>query len=65
MVDLTGKVAIITGGAASIGAAITEKLHACGASVVIAARSADKGQAIAQRLGDRALYVQTANWKTW
>jgi len=59
MVDLNGKVAIITGGAASIGAAITEKLHACGASVVIAARSKDKGQAIAKNLGERALYVQT------
>lgn len=59
MVDLTGKVAIITGGAASIGAAITESLHACGASVVIAARSADKGLDLQEKLGERALYVQT------
>lgn len=57
--DLTGKVAIVTGGAASIGAAISEKLHQLGASVVIAARSADKGEAMAARLGERALYVQT------
>ena len=59
MTDLSGKVAVITGGAASIGAAITEKLHALGASVVIAARSADKGLAMQEKLGDRALYVQT------
>ncbi len=59
MIDLTGKVAIITGGAASIGAAITQKLHACGAAVVIAARSEDKGLAIQQKLGDKALYVKT------
>ncbi|MBN7797395.1 SDR family oxidoreductase [Parahaliea mediterranea] len=59
MIDLTGKVAIVTGGAASIGAAISEKLHQLGAAVVIAARSADKGEAMVARLGERALYVQT------
>ncbi|PHR59996.1 MAG: short-chain dehydrogenase [Robiginitomaculum sp.] len=59
MKNLAGKVAIITGGAASIGAAITTKLHEEGVSVVIAARSADKGEAIAKRLGKNALYVQT------
>ncbi|MGV3482489.1 MAG: SDR family oxidoreductase [Sphingobium sp.] len=59
MVELDGKVAIITGGAASIGAAITRKLHALGASVVIAARSIAKGKVIAAELGERALYVPT------
>ena len=59
MADLTGKVAIVTGGAASIGAAITRKLHDCGAKVVIAARSVDKGQAIAAELGEGALFVAT------
>jgi NAD(P)-dependent dehydrogenase (short-subunit alcohol dehydrogenase family) len=59
MAQLNGKTAIITGGAASIGAAITRKLHAEGANVVIAARSADKGAAIANALGDGALYIQT------
>lgn len=56
---LNGKVAIITGGAASIGAAISAKLHAEGAKVVIAARSADKGAAKAAELGVGAIFHQT------
>ena len=59
MADLSNKVAIITGGAASIGEKITRELHAQGASVVIAARTADKGEILAQELGAGALYVQT------
>ena len=59
MANLDDKVAIITGGAASIGKAITRKLHADGARVVIAARSEDKGEALAAELGERALYVKT------
>ena len=59
MANLTGKVAIVTGGAASIGAAITRKLHDSGAKVVIAARSVNKGEAIAAELGEGALFVAT------
>lgn len=59
MANLAGKVAIVTGGAASIGAAITRKLHEDGAAVAVAARSKDKGEAIADELGDRCLYVCT------
>lgn len=59
MAQLEGKVAIITGGAASIGAAITRKLHAEGASVVIAARSRDKGEKLVIELGKGALFVET------
>lgn len=59
MGDLDNKTAIITGGAASIGKAITSKLHSDGANVVIAARSRDKGESLASALGERALYVQT------
>lgn len=59
MGQLVGKTAIITGGAASIGAAITRKFHAEGAKVVIAARSQGKGQAIAAELGEGALFVPT------
>lgn len=59
MTMLQGKVAIVTGGAASIGAAISRKLHAEGAQVVIAARSRDKGEALARELGDGALFVAT------
>jgi NAD(P)-dependent dehydrogenase (short-subunit alcohol dehydrogenase family) len=59
MGKLDNKVAIITGGAASIGKNITQELHAQGASVVIAARTAEKGQKLADELGDRAMYIQT------
>ena len=50
MTTLSDKVAIVTGGAASIGAAISKKLHSQGAKVVIAARSSDKGAAHAERV---------------
>ena len=56
---LAGKTAIVTGGADSIGAAVSRALHAAGVNTVIAARSADKGAAIASELGEGALYHQT------
>ncbi len=59
MADLSGKVVIVTGGAASIGAAISRKLHEDGATVVIAARSKDKGRSIEAQLGDRCSYFAT------
>lgn len=59
MYSLTDKVVIVTGGAASIGAAISRRFHQEGCKVVVAARSADKGDAIAAELGPNALYVQT------
>lgn len=59
IIDLKDKVVLITGGAASIGAAITREYHKAGACVVIAARSNDAGQAIASELGERAMFVPT------
>jgi NAD(P)-dependent dehydrogenase (short-subunit alcohol dehydrogenase family) len=55
----TGKVAIVTGGATSIGAAIVGAFHAAGAAVVIADIDAAPGQALAARLGERALFQAT------
>jgi 2-deoxy-D-gluconate 3-dehydrogenase len=58
--DLTGKVAIVTGGNGGIGYGIAHGLAAAGATIVIAARQADKtAQAIAmlQALGGKALGV--------
>ncbi|MEX2126004.1 MAG: SDR family oxidoreductase [Woeseia sp.] len=57
--NLENKVAIITGGAASIGEAITRYFHACGASVVIAARSLDNGRKVEKDLQSNALFVAT------
>lgn len=59
MSEFSGKTVIITGGAASIGAAITRTFHKKSANVVIAARTAAKGEAIAADLGERALFVPT------
>jgi len=59
MRGLTDKVANVTGGAASIGRAIAEAFHGAGTKVVIAARSRDKGEALAGQLGRNALFQQT------
>jgi len=52
MRGLTGKVAIVTGGATSIGAAIVRAFHAAGSKVVIADIDVDAGRALAAELGD-------------
>ncbi|MDE0349535.1 MAG: SDR family oxidoreductase [Gammaproteobacteria bacterium] len=53
---LQDKVAIITGGTSGIGAATAELFADEGATVVIAGRSEEKGQALADRLGERVTY---------
>jgi NAD(P)-dependent dehydrogenase (short-subunit alcohol dehydrogenase family) len=58
MKGLKDKVAIVTGGAASIGAAVSRALHANGVKVVIAARSPDVGRALADQLGEGAHFCR-------
>jgi 7-alpha-hydroxysteroid dehydrogenase len=48
--DLTGRVAVVTGGADGIGLGIAEQLGAAGAAVVIASRTPEKVAAAAARL---------------
>jgi len=60
--DLTGKVAIVTGGGRGIGRAIALGLAGAGASVVIAGRTAEQLDTVAKEmiaLGGRALPVVT------
>ncbi|MGW0044676.1 SDR family oxidoreductase [Rhodococcus sp. NPDC003348] len=54
-----GEVALVTGGAGGLGAATVRKLHAEGAAVVIADLADDKAKALAEELGNKAVYVRT------
>lgn len=53
---LEGKVAVITGATSGIGEESARRFVAEGARVVIAGRSADKGQALARELGESAIF---------
>ncbi|NLJ73195.1 MAG: SDR family NAD(P)-dependent oxidoreductase [Syntrophomonadaceae bacterium] len=55
---IDGKTAIITGGASGLGEAAVLKLHAAGANVVIADLNEENGNALATKLGDKALFVK-------
>jgi NAD(P)-dependent dehydrogenase (short-subunit alcohol dehydrogenase family) len=52
-------VAIVTGGAGGLGAAVVRRLHADGAAVVVADLADDRGKSLVAELGDRARYVRT------
>lgn len=56
MADLDGKVAIVTGGASGIGEATARLFVAEGARVVIADMQRSRGEALANELGDSALF---------
>src|SRR5690348_8947022 len=66
--DLTGKVAVVTGGSRGIGRAVAEGLATAGADVVVASRKRENCETAAKEIGDatgrRALPVgcHVGNW---
>ncbi len=58
MGQLAGKIAIITGATSGIGARAAELFVAEGATVVLAGRRAELGEALAARLGQQASFVR-------
>ena len=57
MIDLTGRVAIVTGGCSGIGRGTVKVLHRAGAQVACVDVQDEKGHALAQEMGDGVLYV--------
>jgi NAD(P)-dependent dehydrogenase (short-subunit alcohol dehydrogenase family) len=56
-VKIEGTVALVTGGASGLGLATVHTLHAAGAAVVIVDLPSSAGKAIADELGDRAVFA--------
>lgn len=59
MQGLTGKTAIISGGATLIGEAIVDAFHEANTNVVIADIDDAKGEALANRYGDDVIFIRT------
>lgn len=55
--QVDGNAAVITGGASGLGEATARHLHARGAGVVLFDRDAERGEAIAAELGERARFA--------
>jgi NAD(P)-dependent dehydrogenase (short-subunit alcohol dehydrogenase family) len=55
--DITGQVALVTGGASGLGLATAETLLDAGASVVIVDLPSSQGAEVAEKLGDKARFV--------
>jgi len=54
---IEGANALVAGGASGLGAATARRLHAAGANVTIADLNAERGEALAGELGERARFV--------
>jgi NAD(P)-dependent dehydrogenase (short-subunit alcohol dehydrogenase family) len=56
--QIDGASALVVGGASGLGEATARRLHTDGATVTIADLNADKGNALASELGERAQFVE-------
>ena len=56
--DLTGRVAIVTGGNGGIGLGMAQGLQNAGARIAIVARNAEKAEAALAQLGEGAIFIQ-------
>lgn len=56
--DIKGSVALVTGGASGLGAAVVEMLIEKGAKVVIADMNEEKGKEFVTKFGDNAIFVK-------
>jgi 3-hydroxybutyrate dehydrogenase len=59
--DLTGRTALVTGGASGIGRACARRLADCGAEVVVLDREKDAAAEVADRLGGRAVVADLSD----
>jgi NAD(P)-dependent dehydrogenase (short-subunit alcohol dehydrogenase family) len=65
---MAGKCALVTGATGGLGSAISELLHGSGATVYLTDIDAERGEALARALGDRARFVELdvtdeASWR--
>ena len=61
---ISGKTAVVTGGASGLGAATASRLHRLGANVIIADMNSEKGNNLAKSLGSNAIFAQMDVTKT-
>lgn len=57
-VDLSGKVAVVTGGGGVLCSVLAKALGACGAKVAILNRTLEKGERVAREIGDNAMALE-------
>jgi len=58
--DLSGQVALVTGGGRGIGADVARELASAGMRVVVSARSADQVESVAEEIGGRAIVADVS-----